>query len=125
MPVLTCRAEERRNGGEIMGGVLVWLGLGTSLSTLLNCATTASAPTACADCTPRVFCAVTAVIAVAHHTPCAALDLISAWIPAPPPESDPAIVNTTGRGAGAGAGSGAEGAAAVSGAAHRAGVGRG
>ncbi|CAI6002763.1 unnamed protein product [Closterium sp. NIES-65] len=96
---------------------------GRSLSTLLNCATTASAPTACADCTPRVFCAVTAVIAVAHHAPCAALDLISAWTPAPPPESDPAIVNTTGTGADAEPGAGP--AAGVSGAAQRARVGRG
>ena len=43
-----------------------------------------------------VFCAVTAVIAVEQYTPRAAQALISAWIPAPAPESEPATVSTCG-----------------------------
>src|SRR4029077_6807582 len=46
--------------------------------------------------TPTVFCAVSAVMTVAPKTPFAAKDFRSAWIPAPPPESDPAIVSATG-----------------------------
>ena len=42
-------------------------------------------------CTPRVFWAVTATIADVPHTPWASNVLRSAAIPAPPPESDPAI----------------------------------
>jgi hypothetical protein len=38
-----------------------------------------------------VFCAVIAVIAVVPCTPARANALRSAWIPAPPPESEPAI----------------------------------
>ena len=37
----------------------------------------------------RVFCAVRAVMAHVPNTPCAAKVFRSAWIPAPPPESDP------------------------------------
>jgi hypothetical protein len=40
-----------------------------------------------------VFCAVTAVIAHIPYTPRAAKVLRSAWIPAPPPESEPAMVS--------------------------------
>src|SRR3989304_5166118 len=40
----------------------------------------------------------TAVIAVMPYTPSALNVLRSAWIPAPPPESEPAIVSTRGRG---------------------------
>ena len=43
--------------------------------------------------TPSVFWAVTAVIADVPKTPCAANVLRSAWMPAPPPESLPAIVS--------------------------------
>ena len=43
--------------------------------------------------TPRVFWAVTAVSADVPYTPSAAKVFRSAWIPAPPPESEPAIVN--------------------------------
>jgi hypothetical protein len=43
-----------------------------------------------------VFCAVIAVIAVVPCTPHRAKALRSAWIPAPPPESDPAMESTTG-----------------------------
>ena len=41
--------------------------------------------------TPTVFCAVSAVIAVVPWTPQRANAFRSAWIPAPPPESEPAI----------------------------------
>ena len=41
--------------------------------------------------TPTVFCAVSAVIAVIPCTPQRANAFRSAWIPAPPPESEPAI----------------------------------
>ena len=46
--------------------------------------------------TPTVFWAVIAVIAVVPWTPSAANAFRSAWIPAPPPESEPAIERTTG-----------------------------
>ena len=46
--------------------------------------------------TPVVFCAVIAVIADVPWTPSTANVLRSAWIPAPPPESEPAIVSATG-----------------------------
>ena len=46
--------------------------------------------------TPTVFWAVIAVIAVIPWTRQAANALRSAWIPAPPPESDPAIDRTRG-----------------------------
>ena len=42
--------------------------------------------------TPPVFCAVIAVMAEVPYTPMAAKVFRSACIPAPPPESDPAIV---------------------------------
>ena len=43
--------------------------------------------------TPVVFWAVSAVIALMAYTPLAVIVLISAWMPAPPLESLPAIVN--------------------------------
>jgi hypothetical protein len=46
--------------------------------------------------TPSVFWAVMAVIALVPWHPSAANVFRSAWIPAPPPESDPAIVSATG-----------------------------
>ncbi len=46
--------------------------------------------------TPTVFCAVSAVIAVIPWTPQRAKAFRSAWIPAPPPESEPAIESTAG-----------------------------
>ena len=45
---------------------------------------------------PTVFCAVIAVIAVIPCTPQRANAFRSAWIPAPPPESEPAIESTAG-----------------------------
>ena len=44
------------------------------------------------DLTPVVFCDVTAVIAVIAYDPSTVTVLISACIPAPPDESDPAII---------------------------------
>jgi hypothetical protein len=44
--------------------------------------------------TSSVFCAVIAVITDIANTPLADIALMSAWIPAPPPESDPAMVRT-------------------------------
>jgi hypothetical protein len=46
-----------------------------------------------------VFCAVSAVIALAPYAPSAEKVFRSAWMPAPPPESEPAIVRTLGIGA--------------------------
>ena len=46
--------------------------------------------------TPTVLCAVSAVIAVIPCTPQRANAFRSAWIPAPPPESEPAIDSTAG-----------------------------
>ena len=43
--------------------------------------------------TPVVFCAVKAVMALVANTPLVVIVLISAWIPAPPLESEPAIVH--------------------------------
>ena len=43
-----------------------------------------------------VFCAVSAVMALVPKTPSAAKVLRSAWMPAPPPESEPAMVRATG-----------------------------
>ena len=45
---------------------------------------------------PTVFCAVSAVIAVIPWTPQRAKAFRSAWMPAPPPESEPAIERTAG-----------------------------
>ena len=44
--------------------------------------------------TPVVLCAVTAVIAVIPCTPQRANAFRSAWTPAPPPESEPAMLST-------------------------------
>ena len=53
-----------------------------------------SGGTGITPCTPRVFCAVSAVIAVAAKAPSAVTVLMSAWMPAPPPESEPAMTST-------------------------------
>src|SRR5438270_2319004 len=44
--------------------------------------------------TPSVFCAVSAVIAVIAKASSIVTVLMSAWMPAPPPESDPAMIST-------------------------------
>ena len=53
-----------------------------------------STGTGCTALTPKVFWTVTAVIALAAYDPVAEIALMSAWIPAPPTESLPAIVRT-------------------------------
>src|SRR5439155_872653 len=58
-------------------------------------ASTCSAGMTCTSCTPTVFWAVTAVTAVVPYTPSAAKALRSAWMPAAPPESEPAMVRAT------------------------------
>ena len=45
-------------------------------------------------CTPSVFWAVSAVMAVAAKPFMAVTALMSAWMPAPPPESEPATIRT-------------------------------
>ena len=54
---------------------------------------TASGGRGCTYFTPTVFCTVTAVTAEAPYTPRAEKVFRSAWIPAPPEGSEPAIVN--------------------------------
>src|SRR5688572_27123027 len=55
-----------------------------------------SAGTAITRWTPRVFWAVTAVIAVMAWPPSIVTVLMSAWMPAPPPESEPAMIRMRG-----------------------------
>ena len=61
-----------------------------SSTTLRYWARTASTGSSQAPCTPREFCAVTAVITLMPCTPSASIVFRSAWMPAPPPESEPA-----------------------------------
>ena len=56
------------------------------------CAATMSGGSSTTAVTPRVFWAVTAVRADEPYTPRAANVFRSAWMPAPPPESEPAMV---------------------------------
>src|SRR5918993_34480 len=65
-----------------------------SPATASICAVTMSADNIETSVTPCVFCAVTAVIALVPYTPSAANVLRSAWMPAPAPESLPAMVRT-------------------------------
>src|SRR6266851_6563837 len=65
-----------------------------SLSTTSICWAMKAGSTATTPCTPSVFWAVKAVIAVAAKAPMAVTALMSAWIPAPPPESEPATIRT-------------------------------
>ena len=67
-----------------------------SSATAATCARMTSAGTGEIARTSTVFCAVIAVMAVVPWTPAAANALRSAWIPAPPPESEPAMDSTTG-----------------------------
>jgi len=64
--------------------------------TARTCATIIAGDTGSTATTVRVFCAVIAVIAVVPCTPARANAFRSAWIPAPPPESEPAIDRHTG-----------------------------
>ena len=63
--------------------------------------TIASGGTGVTPSTATVFCHVSAVIAVMPWTPQRANAFRSAWIPAPPPESEPAIDSTRGMRVGA------------------------
>jgi hypothetical protein len=67
-----------------------------SCATARTCARISSGETASTAVTPTVFCAVMAVTAVMPWTPQAANALRSAWMPAPPPESEPAMDSTHG-----------------------------
>ena len=71
-----------------------------SSTTLRNCARTASSGSGQMPCTPSEFCAVTAVITLIPCTPWASIVFRSAWMPAPPPESEPAMVSTRAVGSG-------------------------
>ena len=67
-----------------------------SSTTARTWATIIAGDTASTAVTATVFCAVMAVIAVVPCTPARAKAFRSAWIPAPPPESEPAIDRQTG-----------------------------
>ena len=67
-----------------------------SVRTESICAATTSGDRLWTACTPRVFCAVTDVTADMPYTPFAEKVFRSAWMPAPPPESEPAMVSATG-----------------------------
>ena len=67
-----------------------------SSSTATICATTIEVGTMATSRTPVVFWAVMAVRALVPNTPNAANVFRSAWMPAPPPESLPAIVSAVG-----------------------------
>ena len=69
-----------------------------SEKTAWSWARTNSGGTSSTSVTPTVFCAVRATIAVEPWQPAAANAFRSAWIPAPPPESEPAIVKQRGTG---------------------------
>src|SRR5919197_3202227 len=55
-----------------------------------------SAGTSATSVTPVVFCTVIEVTALIPHTPSRANVFRSAWMPAPPPESEPAMVSARG-----------------------------
>ncbi len=67
-----------------------------SSSTERSCRATKAGGRFSTPWTPREFCAVTAVITDMPNTRNAENVLRSAWIPAPPPESEPAIVSALG-----------------------------
>ena len=67
---------------------------GRSSASAASCAATMSSETVSTALTPRVFCAVRATMTEVPNTPNWWKVLRSAWMPAPPPESDPAIVST-------------------------------
>jgi len=66
-----------------------------SSATASICAATKAGSRLATALTPRVFCAVIAVMALVPKTANAAKVLRSAWIPAPPLESEPAMVSAT------------------------------
>ena len=64
-----------------------------SLRTDSSCSLMNSSGSGRMSSTPHVFCAVTAVMTVAAWTPTTDIALTSAWMPAPPIESEPATVS--------------------------------
>src|SRR5207247_9433403 len=73
---------------------------GRSSATASSCLFTSATGTASQARTPTVFCAVTAVTTLVPNTPNWWNVFRSAWSPAPPPESEPAIVRAIFTGAG-------------------------
>src|SRR5918911_3433282 len=69
-----------------------------SSKTASSCATTNSLDSSCTAVTATVFCAVSATSALMPWQPAAAKAFRSAWMPAPPPESDVAMVRQRGTG---------------------------
>ncbi len=67
---------------------------GMSENTASICAASISGGVLVTIVTPVVFCAVSAAMAVMPNTPLASMVFRSAWMPAPPEESDPAILST-------------------------------
>ena len=65
-----------------------------SSNTASICAPTTSGEISCTARTPQVFCAAMAVMTVSAYRPYDAMVLISAWMPAPPLESEPAMLST-------------------------------
>src|SRR5690606_28122662 len=64
-----------------------------SSATASSCASTSGSATAVQSRTPTVFCAVIAVMTLVPNTPKRWKVLRSAWMPAPPPESEPGMVS--------------------------------
>ena len=69
---------------------------GRSASTVVICWSTNAVGRGWTPVTAAVFWAVTVVMAVVARTPRAAIVFRSAWMPAPAPESEPAMVRATG-----------------------------
>ncbi len=67
-----------------------------SPKTASACARIRSRSSSVAAVTPRVFCAVIAVMTEAPYPPLAEMAFRSAWMPAPAEESEPAMVRTIG-----------------------------
>ena len=67
-----------------------------SSKTASSCARMKSGGSSCTAVTAVVFWAVSATSALVPYAPAAANAFRSAWMPAPPPESDVAIVNARG-----------------------------
>lgn len=94
-PAAARRATTSMVAAETSMPVLV-AATGRSARTAAIWASTSSAGTGWTATTSAVFWAVTAVTAVVASTPRALMALRSAWMPAPAPESDPAMVRATG-----------------------------
>ena len=103
-PPPACRRAARREHGRPRASTAAVPSIPTltastamSASTARTCASTISAGTGWIAVTPTVFCAVIAVIALVPCTPQRANAFRSAWMPAPPPESEPAMVSAVAR----------------------------